>query len=82
VTTRTSFEQKDKKVFYITQKSKLPFFRPAAFLKLVSILKNRGVDILHCHHHKSVVYGSIAGRLAKVPVILAHVHGMGRTRSN
>jgi glycosyltransferase involved in cell wall biosynthesis len=75
------FEQKGKKVFYITQKPYLPFFKPAVFFKLAAILKKEGVDILHCHKHKSVAYGSIAGRLAKVPVILAHVHGMDRTRN-
>lgn len=75
------FEQKGKKVFYITQKSKLPFFRLPVLLKLASILKSQSVDILHCHHHKSIVYGTVAAGLAKVPIILAHVHGMGRTRN-
>lgn len=74
-------EQNGKKIFYVTQKPQLPFFRPNAFLKLAEILKNQGVDILHCHHHKSTVYGTIAGRLAGVPIILAHVHGIGRTRN-
>ena len=75
------FEQKGKKVFYITEKPRLPFFKPFVFSKLASILKNEGVDILHCHKHKSTVYGTITGKLAKVPIILAHVHGMGRSRN-
>jgi len=75
------FEKNGKKVFYITDKPELPLFKPGVFLKLVAILKNEGVDILHCHKHKSVVYGTIAGKLAKVPIILAHVHGIGRTRN-
>lgn len=74
-------QQKGKKVFYVSQGPRLPFFKPLAFLKLAAILKNEGVDILHCHKHKAAVYGAIAGRLAKVPIILAHVHGMGRTRN-
>ena len=75
------FEQKGKKVFYITEKLALPFFRPLAFLKLANLLRNERVDILHCHKHKSTVYGTIAGKLAGVPIILAHVHGLGRTRN-
>jgi glycosyltransferase involved in cell wall biosynthesis len=75
------FEKSGKKVFYITDRPKLPLIKSFAFLKLASILRSKGVDILHCHHHKSVVYGTIAGKLAKVPIILAHVHGMGRTRN-
>lgn len=74
-------EQNGKKVFFVSQKPKLPFFRAIAFLKLSKILKDQGVDILHCHHHISTVYGVIAGRLAKTPVILSHVHGLGRTRN-
>ncbi|MGD0785824.1 MAG: glycosyltransferase, partial [Sedimentisphaerales bacterium] len=76
-----TYEQKGKKVFYLTQKPDLPFFKPFVFLKLAALLKREKVDILHCHKHKTVFYGTIAGKLAGVPIILAHVHGMGRTRN-
>ena len=76
-----TYEQKGKKVFYLTQKPDLPFFKPLVFFKLAAILKREKVDILHCHKHKTVFYGTIAGKLAGVPIILAHVHGMGRTRN-
>jgi len=75
------FEQKGKKVFYITQNSKPLAFSPTAFFKIAKILRTEGVDILHCHKHKSVFYGAIAAKMANVPIILAHVHGMGRTRN-
>lgn len=75
------FEQKGKKVFYITQNSKPLALSLTAFPKLAKILRTEGVDILHCHKHKSVFYGTIAGKMANVPIILAHVHGMGRTRN-
>jgi glycosyltransferase involved in cell wall biosynthesis len=75
------FEEKGKKVFYITQNSELPALSLTAFLKLAKILRTEGVDILHCHKHKSTFYGTIAGKMAKVPIILTHVHGMGRTRN-
>src|SRR4030042_318874 len=65
------FEQKGKKVFYITEQPHLPLFRPVVFLKLAKILKNEGVDILHCHKHKSTVYGTIAAKKAGVPIILS-----------
>jgi len=83
--TRTSdvpnlLEANGKKVFFVTQKSKLPII-PFSFFKLAEILKNQGVDILHCHHHKATFYGTIAAKIAKTPVILSHVHGMGRTRN-
>jgi glycosyltransferase involved in cell wall biosynthesis len=73
-------EQNGKKVFFVTQKSRLPII-PFSFLRLAEILKEQGVDILHCHHHKAAFYGTIAGKIAKVPVILSHVHGLGRTRN-
>jgi len=75
------FEQKGKKVFYITRKPRLGFFKLRFLLKLAKILKNENVDILDCHKHKSVAYGTIAAKLAGVPIILAHVHGMDRTRN-
>ena len=75
------FEQKGKKVFYLSNKPQLPFFKPRVFLKLAKIFRDQGVDIAHCHTHKATVYGTIAGVMAGVPVILAHVHGLGRTRN-
>ncbi|PKL51075.1 MAG: hypothetical protein CVV39_00585 [Planctomycetes bacterium HGW-Planctomycetes-1] len=73
-------EQNGKKVFFVTQKSRLPII-PFSFLRLAEILEEQGVDILHCHHHKAAFYGTIAGKIAKVPAILSHVHGLGRTRN-
>ncbi len=73
-------EQNGKKVFFVTQKSRLPII-PFSFFRLAKILKEQQVDILHCHHHKAAFYGTIAGKIAKVPAILSHVHGLGRTRN-
>jgi len=75
------FEQKGKKVFYLTENSKLRFFNPFVISKLTAVLKNQGVDILHCHMHKATVYGTIAAKFAGTPTIIAHVHGLGRTRN-
>ncbi|HAL45841.1 MAG: hypothetical protein A2Y12_04200 [Planctomycetes bacterium GWF2_42_9] len=73
-------EQNGKKIFFVTRKQKLPIF-PLSFFRLAKILKEQQVDILHCHHHRATYQGVIAGLLARVPVIISHVHGMGRTRN-
>jgi glycosyltransferase involved in cell wall biosynthesis len=75
------FEQNGKKVFYLTQKPSLGLLKFFAIFKLAALLKKQQVDILDCHHHKSVIYGAIAGKPAGVPIILANVHGLGRTRN-
>jgi glycosyltransferase involved in cell wall biosynthesis len=48
---------------------------------LVRILKEHHVDILHCHRHKATTYAVMAARIAGTPVLLAHVHGLGRSRN-
>jgi glycosyltransferase involved in cell wall biosynthesis len=73
-------EQNGKKIFFVTRKEKLPIF-PLSFFRLAKILKEQKVDILHCHHHRATYQGIIAGLLAKVPIMISHVHGMGRTRN-
>jgi len=48
--------------------------------KLAKVLRSERVDILHCQRHQATVYGAIAARLAKTRVVLAHVHGLNRSR--
>lgn len=40
-----------------------------ALLRLISIVKNYKVDILHCHESKSNTYGMITAKLLHIPVI-------------
>lgn len=40
----------------------------------VSLLRSSRIDVLHCHKHGSNVWGTILGRLAGVPVVVAHEH--------
>ena len=75
------FEQNGKKVFYLTEKSSLGLLKFFAVFKLAALLRKQRIDILHCHKHKSIVYGVLAGKLARVTAIIAHIHGMGRTRN-
>ncbi len=75
------FEQKGKKVLYVSLKKYAPSFSPIIIWKLSRLLKAEKVDIVHCHQHKATVHGVFAAKLAGVPIILAHVHGTGRTKN-
>src|ERR1700744_3969238 len=46
----------------------------AAWVRLVRFLRRERVDVLHAHKFGSNVWGTIVGRLARVPVVLAHEH--------
>ncbi len=45
-----------------------------AVARLERFLRRERVDVLHTHKFGSNVWGTIAGRIARVPVILAHEH--------
>jgi glycosyltransferase involved in cell wall biosynthesis len=63
------------------RKKQLEHFNPAVVLQLAEILREKQIDILHCHKHKPTVYGTLAAIIAgRIPVI-SHVHGLSRTRS-
>lgn len=68
------------RVYYISKLDRFRGFNVPAVCKLARILKAEQVDILHCHRHQATVYGAFAGRIAGTPVILAHVHGLNRSR--
>jgi glycosyltransferase involved in cell wall biosynthesis len=42
---------------------------------LVATLRRRRIDVLHAHMFGSNVWGTIVGRLAGVPIVIAHEHG-------
>ena len=73
-------EEKGYKAFYISRKEYFRVFNLLSVWKLAKILKCENVDILHCQRHQATVYGSIAAKLAKTPVVLAHVHGLNRSK--
>ena len=77
-----TFEKKGYKAFYISGKKYFRVFNFAAVWKLYKILRHEKVDILHCQRHQAAVYGSIAAKLAKTPVVLSHVHGLNRSKKN
>jgi glycosyltransferase involved in cell wall biosynthesis len=74
-------EEAGYQVFYLSRIKRLKIFRFSILRRLVKILKEHNVDILHCHAHKATVYGTISAMLAKTPVVIAHVHGLGRSHN-
>lgn len=50
-------------------KGELKAWRP-----LLSLLTNERIDVLHAHMFGSNVWGALLGRLAHVPVVIAHEH--------
>ncbi len=50
------------------------YYDPFKIFKLVRLLKGFRPDILHTHTYFSNTIGRLAGKLAKVPVMITHVH--------
>ncbi|MER3408631.1 MAG: hypothetical protein C4306_00650 [Thermoleophilia bacterium] len=46
----------------------------AAWRPLLSLLRNERIDVLHAHMFGANVWGTTFGRLARVPVVIAHEH--------
>ena len=76
---RNLIEEQGYKVFYLSNIELINAFRFSILFKLVRILKEHRIDLLHCHVHKPTVYGVMAARLARTPIVLSHVHGLGRS---
>ena len=74
-------EEAGYKVFYLSNLETVKEFRFSILFRLIKVLKENKIDILHCHRHKPSFYGAIAGIFAKTPVVLSHVHGLSRTRN-
>jgi glycosyltransferase involved in cell wall biosynthesis len=65
-----------------TSKKKLMRFQPSVVFQLARIIKEQGIDIVHCQRHKPTVYGTLAAYMTgKKPKVISHVHGLNRTRS-
>jgi glycosyltransferase involved in cell wall biosynthesis len=63
-------------------KEKFRKFQPRAVLQLARIIKERGIDIVHCQRHKPTVYGTLAAYMAGgKPRVIGHVRGLHRTRN-
>lgn len=78
---KNMMEEAGYKVFYLSNLETVKEFRFSILFRLIKVLKEDKIDILHCHRHKPSFYGAIAGIFAKTPVVLSHVHGLSRTRN-
>lgn len=57
-------------------------FKPLLVLKLAKIIREKKIDLVHCHRHKPTVYGTLASWIAGCRVkIITTVHGRERTRN-
>jgi glycosyltransferase involved in cell wall biosynthesis len=45
-----------------------------AWRPLVQLLRRERIDVLHAHKFGSNVWGTVVGRIARVPVVVAHEH--------
>jgi glycosyltransferase involved in cell wall biosynthesis len=51
----------------------------SAVLRLRTIMREGGYDVVHVHLYRSQIYGRIAARLARVPVVVTSEHSIGET---
>ena len=53
----------------------------SAVMKIRGFIKKEGIQILHAHGYKSNIYGLIASKLARVPIIVTNHLWTGETRA-
>lgn len=69
--TLASIEDAGVRVLELDRRSRTAL---ADWLPLVAFLRNERVDVLHTHKFGSNLWGTVLGRLAGVPVVVAHEH--------
>ncbi|MCX5636189.1 MAG: glycosyltransferase, partial [Planctomycetota bacterium] len=74
-------EKIGRRFFYLSDRKQIKTFKFSILRRLARILKEQKVDIIHSQSHKCTVYGTLAAIIARTPVVLAHVHGLGRSRN-
>ncbi len=67
------FEEANIPVTVIPFKSRL---HPVSLYRLASYLRKRKVDIVHTHMYRPNISGTLAARLAGVPVVISNVHNV------
>ena len=70
-----------RRVYYLTRDRRINAFSPGILFRLIKILKNEKIDILHAHRHKPSFYAFMAKIFRIVPTVIVHVHGLNRTRN-
>lgn len=72
-------EKKGHRVYYLSDIQRLNAMRPYILFRLVRILRQNKINLLHCHAHKPAFYGALAGWFLPRIKIVAHVHGLRRS---
>ncbi len=54
---------------------------PIDMLRLARFMRRQQIDVVHTHMYAANITGTIAARLAKVPVIISNVHNVGKFAS-
>jgi glycosyltransferase involved in cell wall biosynthesis len=67
----SELEQAKVRFLGLDRRSKLQLW---AWHPLVSLLRREQIDVLHAHKFGSNAWGVLIGRLARVPVVIAHEH--------
>lgn len=65
--------------YKISQFGLNPFAEIRTTIELYQLFKKHGITISFCYFIKPVIYGTLAAWLAKVPVRIAKIEGLGRT---
>lgn len=63
--------------YKIERKNINPFREFKTLIELYKILKSLDLDILHTFTYKPNIYGTIAGRIARIPIIINLIEGLG-----
>jgi glycosyltransferase involved in cell wall biosynthesis len=55
--------------------SRTPGFHPSLAVRLSRLMKERGIDVVHCHHYSPYVYGSLAAMMTRGVRVVFTEHG-------
>ena len=55
--------------------SRVPGFQPGLAVRLARVIKERAIDVVHCHHYSPYVYGLLASILAPSARLVFTEHG-------
>ena len=64
--------RKGIKTYYFNKSDGVDYFLP---FKLAHMLKKENIDIIHIHDNSTILYGTLAAKLAKIPSIVYTEHG-------
>lgn len=66
-------------VHCLAEKGGLSNLLPVRLFRLIRLLKEHRIDLLHCHTHKPTIYGAMAGRFLPRLKVISQVHGLRRS---